>query len=89
MANRIENDDWPIYVVYVTRIGQHHSRVFNLFRQILGIGPAEAKSLLSSSRTEVARGPRMLVEPVAVQFKSAGAEVEITTAPGDLNPSAG
>ncbi len=85
MANQIENDDWPIYAVYVTEVGQHRSKVFALFRRVLELGPVEAKALLTSPRTEVARGPRMLVEPVALQFRSAGAEVEITLAPDEDN----
>ena len=84
MMNQTANDDWPIYAVHVTRIGNRRSQVFALFRQVLGINPLEAKALLDSPRTEVARGPRMLVESVALQFKLVGAEVEITVASDEM-----
>jgi hypothetical protein len=85
MTNEIANDDWPIFAVTVTNPKQNRSMVFALLRQALNIGPAVAKELLDSSRVEVARGPRILVEPVAVRFRSAGAEVEITPAPDEVD----
>lgn len=74
----IEIDDWPIYVVNVTNVGPQPSKVFILLRRMLQVDPATAKAMLSSARIEVARGERMFVEPIFNQFRSAGAEVEMT-----------
>jgi hypothetical protein len=77
MKGSIACDDWPIYTVHVIKVGHQPAKVFSLLRKTLQVTPATAKAMLSSPRIEVARGPRLLVEPVADQFRSAGAEVEM------------
>ncbi len=76
----IENDDLPILIVCVVTPGENRSKIYQLYRKVLGVSPDQAKALLDVSRVEVARGPRMQVEKYIKAFEAAGATVRVTVA---------
>ena len=76
-----EIDNSPEVVVYVIDPGSQRDQLFQLYRQVLGVSPADAKTLLSSTRVEVARGKLALIQPTIQEFETAGATLEVATAP--------
>ncbi len=80
VISEIENDDWPILTVCVVDPGPQRPRLFQLYREILGASPKQAKALLAASRVEVARGSRMEVERYINKFREIGAALEVSLA---------
>ena len=79
-APEIANDDLPVFIVYVVDSGPQRTRLFSLYRRVLGVSPARAKMLLDTTRVEIARGPRIVVESYIREFESAGAALQVVTA---------
>lgn len=76
----IENDNLPILTVCVVGPGPQRARLFQLYREVLGASPKQAKALLAASRVEVARGSRMEVERYIDKFRAVGASLEVSLA---------
>jgi len=76
--SQIENDDFPVFVARITAIGPQPKAVFVLFRELLGLSPADAKETLSAVPVEVAQGCRMDIENTVERFQSVGATVVVS-----------
>jgi hypothetical protein len=76
----VADDDWPILSVCVVDPGPQRPRLFQLYREILGASPKQAKTLLSTARVEVARGSRMEIEPYIDKFRAVGATLDVSLA---------
>jgi hypothetical protein len=74
--------DWPMYRAVVRDFGTDRPSMFHLLRETLGVGPAEAKSLLDArGHLEVAQDLELReVKKVAGHFRVVGADVTVELA---------
>lgn len=77
----IADDNGAEFTIDVVDPGPNRSRLFHLYRETLGLSPAEAKKLLALPRVAIAHGPRMGTWQLVQRFQSTGATLDFVRDP--------
>jgi ribosomal protein L7/L12 len=69
--------DRSIFDVAVIDPGTNRPQILQLYRELLQVSPAEAKSLLGAARVLVATGDRVEIQQSVSRLQAAGATLDI------------
>jgi hypothetical protein len=79
MSGEIE-DDGPILSLHLESPGPHTAQIFALVRKVTGVSPAQARDILQSPGSEIARDWYKGLRPLCEELLKLGATFEMKDA---------